>query len=195
MKRFLYAAVALATISAPMLADAQPRGEWHEGRREMRGERREMQNERRDLRETRRDAHRDGVVTGRERREIERDRADVRRSERDYARARADMRYNRSRAETWRGRNEWRSYQGPRAGYWYAPGYGYRVYDNRYRNSWRRGGYVPPVYRSYYVQDPYFYGLRPPPPGHRWIYADGNFVLMALATGLISEVLLNGYGY
>jgi Ni/Co efflux regulator RcnB len=52
---------------------------------------------------------------------------------------------------------------------------------------------VPVVYRRYYVQDYYYYGLRPPPPGYRWVYADGNFVLMALATGLIVEVLLDRY--
>ena len=36
-------------------------------------------------------------------------------------------------------------------------------------------------------------GLRAPPPGHRWVYADGNFVLMALATGLIASVVLDAY--
>lgn len=59
--------------------------------------------------------------------------------------------------------------------------------------NWRRGAYVPAAYRGYYVQDPYYYGLRAPPRGYRWVYADGNFVLMALATGLIAEVLMNGY--
>jgi Ni/Co efflux regulator RcnB len=43
------------------------------------------------------------------------------------------------------------------------------------------------------VQDWGYYGLRPPPPGYRWVYADGNFVMMALATGLIADVIINGY--
>jgi Ni/Co efflux regulator RcnB len=43
------------------------------------------------------------------------------------------------------------------------------------------------------VQDYGYYGLRAPPRGYRWVYADGNFVLMAVATGLIADVLLNRY--
>jgi Ni/Co efflux regulator RcnB len=100
-------------------------------------------------------------------------------------------RYDRHRPDSWRGRSEWRDYRGARAGYWYAPGYGYRPVVRGY--AWRRGAYVPRTYRGYYVQDPYFYGLRPAPYGYRWVYADGNFVLMALATGLIAEVIANAY--
>ncbi|RAK64875.1 RcnB family protein [Phenylobacterium kunshanense] len=177
MKRILYAAVALATVAAPVTSAAQPGHERREDRRELREDRRE-------LKEDRRDARRDGVITSRERRELERDRREVRESRRE-------LRYDRRRAETWRDRSEWRGYRGVRPGYWYAPGYGYHPVVRGY--TWRRGAYVPRAYRSYYVQDPYYYGLRAPPPGHRWVYADGNLVLMALATGLIADVLLNGY--
>ncbi|HKP79430.1 MAG TPA: RcnB family protein [Phenylobacterium sp.] len=177
MKHLLYATVAIAAAAAPIAAAAQPGQERREDRRELREDRRE-------LREDRRDARRDGVVTGREQRELARDRAEARQSQRE-------VRYNRARAETWRNRAEWRSYRGARPGYWYAPGYGYQRVVRGY--SWRRGAYVPAAYRRYYVQDPYFYGLRPPPPGQRWVYADGNFVLMSIATGLIADVLLRGY--
>lgn len=177
MKYLLYATVALATVAAPMAASAQPGHERREDRRELRDDRRE-------LKEDRRDARRDGVVTPREQRELARDRAEVRRSQ-------AEVRYNRARADTWRDRAEWRGYRGARPGYWYAPGYGYHPVTRGY--TWRRGAYVPRAYRGYYVQDPYYYGLRAPPPGHRWVYADGNFVLMALATGLIASVVANGY--
>jgi len=104
-----------------------------------------------------------------------------------------DGRYERGRADSWRGRAEWRDYRGARNGYWYAPGYGYQRVNPAWRSSWRRGGYVPAPYRSYYVQDYGYYGLRAPPRGYRWVYADGNFVLMALATGLIADVIINGY--
>ena len=107
-----------------------------------------------------------------------------------YAHDRGGLRYDRGRAESWRGRAEWRDFRGVRPGYWYAPGYGYRHLG---RYAWRRGAYVPPPYRSYYVQDWGYYGLRPPPPGYRWIYADGNFVLMAAATGLIADLVIHGY--
>ena len=164
MRHLLYAAVAAATVLAPMGASAQNY---------------EHREDRRELKEDKRDAHRDGVVTGRERHEIQRDRAEVR--------------YDRHRAESWRGRNEWRGYNGARQGYWYAPGYGYQRVNPRYRAYWRKGGYVPQAYRGYYVQDYGYYGLRPPPRGYRWVYADNNFVLMALTTGLIADIIANGY--
>lgn len=177
MKPLLYAAAALATVAAPMAAQAQPGREHREDRRELREDRREY-------REDLRDARRDGYISRGEARELDRDRREIRRSERD-------VRYNRHRADTWRDRAEWRDYRGARRGYWYAPGYGYRPYASGY--VYRPGRYVPVAYRSYYVQDPYYYGLRAPPRGHRWVYADGNFVLMALATGLIASVVANGY--
>ena len=178
MKHLLYAAVAVAAAAAPIAASAQP------GPHERREDRRELREDRRDLRDTTRDARRDGVVTPREQREIARDRADVRRSA-------AEVRYNRGRADTWRNRTEWRDYRGARNGYWYAPGYGYRPVVRGH--NWRRGAYVPAAYRGYYVQDPYYYGLSAPPRGHRWVYADNNFVLMSVATGLIASVIANGY--
>ena len=177
MKPLLYAAAALATVAAPMAAQAQPGREHREDRRELREDRREY-------REDLRDARRDGYVSRGEARELERDRREIRRSERD-------VRFNRHRADSWRGRAEWRDYRGARRGYWYAPGYGYRPYQSGY--VYRPGRYVPAAYRSYYVQDPYYYGLRAPPRGHRWVYADGNFVLMALATGLIASVVADAY--
>jgi Ni/Co efflux regulator RcnB len=183
MNKILYAMTALAVVAAPMAASAAP---GDHGRREWREDRRELREDRRELREDRREARRDGVVTRHERREIERDRREVDRSQRE-------LRYDRRNADSWRGRGEWRDYRGARNGYWYAPGYGYRNYSPSYRTSWRRGAYVPMTYRSYYVQDPYYYGLRPAPYGHRWVYADGNFVLMALATGLILEVMAGGW--
>jgi len=175
MKKLLLAAVALATVSAPLAASAQPGHERREDRRELREDRREY-------REDRRDAGRH--VDRQEARELARDRAEIRRDQRE-------LRYDRNRADTWRGRSEWRDYRGARRGYSYAPGYGYYRANPGY--AWRRGGYVPRSYRSYYVQDPYYYGLRAAPAGHRWVYADGNFVLMALASGLIANVVLNGY--
>ncbi|HEY9218907.1 MAG TPA: RcnB family protein [Phenylobacterium sp.] len=181
MKKLLFATIAVATAAAPMVASAQ---DWSRERRE---DRREVQEDRNELREDRRDARRDGYVSNRERRELDRDRAELRQDRRE-------LRYDRHRADTWRNRSEWRDYRGARSGYWYAPGYGYRAHDRRYSsNYWRRGAVVPYGYRSYYVQDPYYYGLQPAPYGHRWVYADGNFVLMSIATGLIAQVILGGY--
>jgi Ni/Co efflux regulator RcnB len=178
MKHLLYAAVAAAVAITPVAASAQP-GERQDDRRELR-------QDHRDLRQDQRQAGRDGHVGPGERRELNRDHREINQDRRD-------LRYDRGRADSWRGRAEWRDFRGARPGYWYAPGYGYRPYDARYRNAWRRGGYVPPAYRGYYVQDWGYYGLRAPPPGYRWVYADGNFVMMAAATGLIADVILRGY--
>jgi len=175
MRQLLYAAVALATVAAPMAASAQP---W-----DRRDDRRELNDDRRDLRHDRRQAERDGRIGPGERRELARDHRDINMDRRD-------LRFDRARAETWRGRAEWRDFRGPHPGYWYAPGYGYRPFSHF---AWRRGAYVPAAYRGYYVQDWGYYGLRAPPPGYRWVYADGNFVLMALATGLIADLVVHGY--
>jgi Ni/Co efflux regulator RcnB len=175
MKHLLYAAVAAGAALAPLAVHAQPGHERREDRRELHEDRRE-------LREDRRDAGR--RVGPAEARELARDRAEIRHDERE-------LRYDRRHPETWRARPEWRGWSGSRPGYWYAPGYGYVVARHGY--VWRKGAYVPRAYRVYYVQDPWFYGLRRPPPGYRWIYADGNFVLMALASGVIADVILGGY--
>lgn len=58
---------------------------------------------------------------------------------------------------------------------------------------YRRGEYLPERYRvrEYYVDDYARYHLYAPPPGHRWIRGDdGEFVLVAIATGLIVTELV-----
>jgi Ni/Co efflux regulator RcnB len=175
MKRLLLGAAALFVAAAPIVtpvaawADPPPwagHGKDHDAKQD-----------RQDLRH---DAKQDRQVL----------RQDERQARHEIAADRRDLRYDRARADTWRDRAEWRDFHGARAGYWYAPGYGYRPYAHA---AWTRGHYVPRVYRTYYVQDWGYYGLRAPPPGYRWIYADGHFVLMALATGLIADVILHGY--
>lgn len=177
MKSAFIVILALSTSLSPIIASAQPGREHREDRQDNRENRRE-------LKDDRRDAHRDGVVTQREQRELNRDRADVRESRRE-------LRYDRQRQETWRDRAEWRTYQGPRSGYWYAPGYGYHTAVRGH--AWRRGAYAPRGYRRFYVQEPYYYGLSQPPRGQRWVYADGNFVRLVIANGLITSVISNGY--
>lgn len=54
---------------------------------------------------------------------------------------------------------------------------------------WQRGGYLPPNFGGYYVSDYGRYGLRPPPRGYRW-YRNGNdYVMAAIATGLIFDIV------
>lgn len=70
-------------------------------------------------------------------------------------------------------------------------------YDHDHHGGWDRhygrGEYLPERYRAreYYVDDYARYHLYAPPPGHRWIRGyDGNFVLVAVATGLIVTELV-----
>jgi len=82
-----------------------------------------------------------------------------------------------------------------------APGYG----GPRYREGFqdfahgppgrlRRGQFLPPTERGYVVGDYYRYHLRRPPPGYYWYRRGGDFVLAAIASGLIFEVVA-GDGY
>jgi Ni/Co efflux regulator RcnB len=60
------------------------------------------------------------------------------------------------------------------------------------RQAFRRGEHVPTVYlqQQYYVRDYRSYHLAPPPRGYRWVRpADGHYLLIASATGLISQLL------
>lgn len=65
----------------------------------------------------------------------------------------------------------------------------------RDRSDWRRGGYVSynDWHRGYYV-DYRRHHLRQPPRGYEWRRVDDNYVLAAVAGGLIASVILNG-GY
>ena len=158
MKTLLLAAATLVVAAAPMVASAQP----YPGER--RDDRRELREDRVDRNQDTRRAARDGVITPGEQREIRRDQREVNQDRRD-------LRYDRARAETWRGRPEWRGFAGARPGQWYAPGYGYRPIERRWAgHAWRRGEYLPVAYRGYAVNDWGYYGLRAPPPGYRWVY-------------------------
>lgn len=82
--------------------------------------------------------------------------------------------------------NRW-YYGPPPVAYYDRPGYrpGYV--------AWRRGGYLPNYYRGdyYVVHDYYRYRLRPPPRGYYWYRSGNDYVLAAIATGLIFDVIAN----
>ena len=169
MKRLLLTIAAIASVAGPMAAmatdaSAQDRGRW---------DRRE---DHWDRREDRRDAHHNG---GRwDRREDRWDR----------------------REDRWDARSRWDG--GRHNGYYYndrfhygappAHYYGRQGYRPGYE-SWRRGGYLPPHYRGggYVVRDYGHYRLRPPPRGYYWYRTGNDYVLAAIATGLIFDVIVN----
>jgi Ni/Co efflux regulator RcnB len=90
----------------------------------------------------------------------------------------------------------------------YSRGYDNRGYDNRgynrgyngtYANRdwsghrWQRGERLPREYNSrYYVVDDWRgHHLRRPPSGYHWVQSGGDYLLVAIATGIIASVLLN----
>jgi Ni/Co efflux regulator RcnB len=89
----------------------------------------------------------------------------------------------------WRGRRGWEGYEGRRSGFWFAPGRGYYRVDPRwYDFDWEVGAIVPYEFRSYYVTDPYDYGLPPAPYGCAWIFIGDEIALVDLNTGAIIQI-------
>jgi len=59
------------------------------------------------------------------------------------------------------------------------------------RHAWVRGGYVPAPYRgyTYVVNDWRGHRLYAPPRGYRWIQYGGDYLLIAIGTGLIANIV------
>jgi Ni/Co efflux regulator RcnB len=176
-------------------------GDWQRGRG---GRHEERRDDRRDWRADRRDDRRDWRG---DRRDDRRDWRDDRRDDRrDW---RGDRRDDR---REWRvdhrdGRRDWRDHRGYSRhddrrwrGYHWYPQYRYRapvryVYPSGYRAyQWRVGHRLPRGYydRHYYV-DYRHYHLPPPPYGYHCVRVDRDVVLVAVATGLILDVLYGLY--
>lgn len=73
-----------------------------------------------------------------------------------------------------------------------------RVVDHRGRGAGPnrdlyRGGRLPSYYRTphYVVNDWRSHRLSAPPRGYHWVQTGGDYVLAAIATGVILQVLLN----
>jgi len=69
------------------------------------------------------------------------------------------------------------------------------MYDRGRHEGWyKRGGHVPVEYRggSYVVTDWRSHHLRQPPRGYRYVRSDnGDFLLVAVTTGIIASILAN----
>jgi Ni/Co efflux regulator RcnB len=59
--------------------------------------------------------------------------------------------------------------------------------------AYYRGDRLPYGYRGpqYVVEDWRGHGLRTPPRGYHWVQTGGDYVLVAITTGIILELLLN----
>lgn len=61
-------------------------------------------------------------------------------------------------------------------------------WERQQHRRWARGQRLPPGYWDYGV-DYRHHHLRRPPAGYRWVRVDNDYVLAAIATGLILEVI------
>ena len=68
-----------------------------------------------------------------------------------------------------------------------------RSYYDARGYEFRRGGHLPPQLRGrhYVVEDWRGHGLNRPPRGHQWVQVGADYVLVAVATGLIVQMVLN----
>ncbi|GGA84027.1 hypothetical protein GCM10011521_22990 [Arenimonas soli] len=167
------------------------RDDRRDDRRDWRADRRDDRNDRRDGRRDDRNHRRD------DRRDDRRDwRHDNRNDPRYVRQGRHDNRnyvrhdnrhYVRHDDRRWRG-YQWRPEHRFRAPARYVYPSGHRYV------RWGVGHRMPPAYygRPYYV-DYNRYRLPPPPYGHRWVRSDRDVVLVALATGLVLDVLYDLY--
>jgi len=74
---------------------------------------------------------------------------------------------------------------------YHAPPPAHVVYPEYHR--YQRGDRLPPEFhsRQYVVNDWHARGLRQPPRGYYWVQNGADYVLAAVATGIISAVVIN----
>ena len=72
-------------------------------------------------------------------------------------------------------------------------GRNYREYGAGPDHNFRPGDRLPPQYRNnnYVVNDWRNHQLSAPPPGYQWLQTGADYVLIAIATGLIVQLLLS----
>ncbi|MDP1873992.1 RcnB family protein [Phenylobacterium sp.] len=173
MRRLILSLAALAAVAGPIAASATAAQAQSWDRRENHADRRGDHGDRRD-----------------DRRDHRYDRRDHRYDQRGHQYN--SRHYQPPRHQAWDQRyyngyyyqNRW-SYGPPPAVYYshpqYRPGY----------VSWRRGAVLPPHYRGYVVNDYHRYRLRPPPRGYAWHQVGNDYLLAAVATGIIFEIISN----
>lgn len=75
-----------------------------------------------------------------------------------------------------------------------------RSYDRQERFAygargpeWHRGGRIPLEYRNrqYVVNDWRSHRLAAPPRGYEWVQVGGDYVMVAIATGIIAQLLIS----
>lgn len=68
-----------------------------------------------------------------------------------------------------------------------------RHYFNGHGSQFQRGGRIPAEYRhrQYAVNDWHPHHLSAPPRGHQWVQVGTDYALIAIATGIIAQLVLS----
>jgi len=85
----------------------------------------------------------------------------------------------------WRHDNGWHGHRPPPPHY-YGHGYYHRPPPPRYYGHWERGHRY--YGRNVVVYDYGSYRLRQPPRGYHWVRENNDFLLVAIATGVILDI-------
>ena len=103
---------------------------------------------------------------------------------RDYGR-RMDDRRDHERRDYDRRNDDRRSYE--------RHDYDHRRWGAGPEHNFYRGGRLPDYYRGheYVVDDWRAHRLQAPPRGYHWVQVGSDYVLVAIATGIIASILLN----
>ena len=92
----------------------------------------------------------------------------------------------------WRGNPAFSAYVGPRANYYFAPGFGYYAVPGQYwGRHWGIGAFLPLFFLSYIVADYAAYGLPPPPPGAAWVWVNNSVLLVNQSDGYVLDEVGN----
>lgn len=62
------------------------------------------------------------------------------------------------------------------------------------QHRWVKGSRIPPQYRAprYVVHDWRGHRLHQPPRGYQWVQYGGDYMLVAIASGVITQLIING---
>lgn len=102
--------------------------------------------------------------------------------------------YRNHRSDWWRNDNRFRGYSGVRAGFYFAPGWGYYSVPRSYWNrTWSVGQYLPDTFWRYQLNDWRTYGLGYPPEGTRWVSVDNTIYLIDEYDGYIVDVIRDAW--
>lgn len=62
-------------------------------------------------------------------------------------------------------------------------------HDMGRHHGWKKGNRLPPNYRGHVVKNYSHYKLRKPPRGYHWVKVDNDYMLIGIASGIISSII------